>query len=618
MILVPLTVIVLLIIICLNLYSIQFQNISYAVTPPHLIGAFHLNTTTTSLILNSKFDSMDNATGLPSNWNDKLDSCRNSFSCKISVTDGWDDESSFRLSTKDNSSDKWSWIYGQQIDVKPNEVYQIVTHMKLNSEATQSHIKLEGFDENMRKWYQIKQCPSGNSGPFEWREISCIITIPETTSKIRPVLNAGWSSQGGKEAITWFDSVYFIKLKEPFIIDPNLKLEVLYKGLDLPTSIAFLGPNDILVTENINGTVQRIVDGVKLTEPLIDLDVARHDGLLGIAVQKDTDKPQPDSGNDLTHVFLYFTAAKKDGGDPLGNVLYRYDLVNNKLENPKLLLDLPVARQHFGGKLLIGQDELVYLTVGEVQDDKNQAHKKSSALNNIDKDADEPNGRGGILRIDQNGNPILDEGHGILGDKAPLDKYYAYGIRNIFGIDFDPVTEKLWDTENGPTFGDEINLVEPGFNSGWRKVQGIWNIADGKNNGEEKKEGLASEEPDNLVDFDSRGKYSPPEFTWDHPVGPTALKFLTTDKLGKEYENDMLIADSNNGRIYHFELNGDRTALSLKGPLKDKLAGTVNELDDVIFSAVSGSITDLEIGSDGNLYIIAYGSGILYRVSPSR
>ena len=98
--------------------------------------------------------------------------------------------------------------------------------------------------------------------------------------------------------------------------------------------------------------------------------------------------------------------------------------------------------------------------------------------------------------------------HGILGDKEPLNKYYAYGIRNIFGIGFDPVTGKLWDTENGPDFGDEINLVEPGFNSGWRMVQGIWTIAEG-----EKKAGLASENPDNLVDFNGKGKYSTPEFT---------------------------------------------------------------------------------------------------------
>ena len=80
-------------------------------------------------------------------------------------------------------------------------------------------------------------------------------------------------------------------------------------------------------------------------------------------------------------------------------------------------------------------------------------------------------GRSGILRINQDGKPV---GEGILGSTFPLNLYYAYGIRNSFGFDWDPLTGKLWDTENGPHYGDEINLVEPGFNSGWVKVQGVW------------------------------------------------------------------------------------------------------------------------------------------------
>jgi aldose sugar dehydrogenase len=74
-----------------------------------------------------------------------------------------------------------------------------------------------------------------------------------------------------------------------------------------------------------------------------------------------------------------------------------------------------------------------------------------------------PDGRGGILRVTQDGEIVQPS---ILGDEHPLDMYYAYGIRNSFGIDFDPETGNLWDTENDPSFGDEINLVEPGFNSG--------------------------------------------------------------------------------------------------------------------------------------------------------
>jgi glucose/arabinose dehydrogenase len=71
----------------------------------------------------------------------------------------------------------------------------------------------------------------------------------------------------------------------------------------------------------------------------------------------------------------------------------------------------------------------------------------------------EPDGTSGILRINQNGkvaNP------GILGNKFPLNMYYAYGMWNSFGIDFDPVTGKLWDTENGLTV-DIIRLTVYGY-----------------------------------------------------------------------------------------------------------------------------------------------------------
>ena len=58
-------------------------------------------------------------------------------------------------------------------------------------------------------------------------------------------------------------------------------------------------------------------------------------------------------------------------------------------------------------------------------------------------------------------------GNGTLGGEEPLNYYFAYGIRNSFGMDFDPVSGKLWISDNGPDIGDEINLVEEGFNGGW-------------------------------------------------------------------------------------------------------------------------------------------------------
>ena len=80
----------------------------------------------------------------------------------------------------------------------------------------------------------------------------------------------------------------------------------------------------------------------------------------------------------------------------------------------------------------------------------------------------------------------------------------------VFGINFDPVTGNLWDTENGPGEGDEINLVEPGFNSGWVAVQGMSSTSSSNNNDQDSTSS-------DLVDFDGRGIYSEPEFEWSKP-----------------------------------------------------------------------------------------------------
>jgi hypothetical protein len=96
-----------------------------------------------------------------------------------------------------------------------------------------------------------------------------------------------------------------------------------------------------------------------------------------------------------------------------------------------------------------------------------------------------------------------------------------------------------------------------------------------------------------MASFEGKGKYRSPEFTWKHTVGPNALKFSTTDKLGKQYENDMLTTYVDTGRIYHFELNHNRTGLLLNGPSADKVADTFDELDDVVFAGGFGLISDL-------------------------
>src|SRR5438093_2233885 len=196
---------------------------------------------------------IDNKSGiigyaLPSYWMLASKPCMGNFTCKASMTTGWRDNTSLQVSTKSphNTNGPWSWIRGKEIGVNPNERYELVTHMKLNNLARESHIQFEGFDKTLKNWIGINQCPPGINSSLEWHEFTCELTIPNNITKIRPVLNAGWSSQPNKEATTWFDDVYMIRLADenfssdiPTITnDPNLKIEVVAAGLEQPTSIS--------------------------------------------------------------------------------------------------------------------------------------------------------------------------------------------------------------------------------------------------------------------------------------------------------------------------------------------------------------------------------------------
>jgi len=118
-----------------------------------------------------------------------------------------------------------------------------------------------------------------------------------------------------------------------------------------------------------------------------------------------------------------------------------------------------------------------------------------------------------------------------------------------------------------------------------------------------------------LVTFDGKGKYHDPQFVWNQTVGPTALKFLNSDKLGKQYENTIFVGDVNTGNLYNFRLDEERTGLSIpNGPLANKIAYTRGELKPVIFGQGFGVITDIQVGNgNGYLYILTY-DGSIYRL----
>ena len=380
--------------------------------------------------------------------------------------------------------------------------------------------------------------------------------------------------------IGYFDYVH----AQPVINDPSLMAEIVVEELSSPTSMAFMDSNNILVLEK-TGSVRLISNGILQEQPVLNVpvDTESERGLLGIATLEDDNT-----------VFLYFT----ESGETLRNRVYRYNWNGETLVSPTLILDLPAipGPNHDGGKLVIGPDQYLYAIIGDLNHD--------GKLQNF-LDGPEPDDTGVIFKVNPNdgsaapNNPFVNSGDGV------LSRYYAYGIRNSFGIAIDPLTNMLWDTENGPGEYDEVNLVRPGFNSGWQTVMGPIS--------------RSGESVDDLVSFQG-SQYIDPVFSWQITPAVTDIEFLHSSKLGDKYANNIFVGDYNNGNVYYFEVNEDRTGIifdASQTDLIDLVADNEEELSTIIFASGFGSITDIETGPDGFLYILSYDDGIIYRIAPS-
>ncbi len=375
----------------------------------------------------------------------------------------------------------------------------------------------------------------------------------------------------------------------PSISDPNLRVEKVITGLEMPTSMAFLDNDDIIITQKDNGRVRLVSNGMLQPQPILQVPIVNNSerGLLGVAIANTTT-----TSSTTKTVFLYYT---EPVGDQVKNRLYRYEWNGaGNLTGGQLILDLPgePGPNHDGGKIAIGPDRMLYTVIGDLNRDGMLQNVLEGPL---------PDDTSVILRVDYNGNGV---GNALSGGGADLSKYYAYGVRNSFGLDFDPLTGILWDVEDGPAEYDEINIVLPGFNSGWNRVMGPI--------GRE-----AATAAENLVQFQG-SHYADPVFSWLRSEGVTDMEIFNSSSLGERYAYNMFVGDINNGNLYFFTINSNRTGLELGGiaGLEDLVADNAEELNALIFGrGFSGGITDIETGPDGYLYILTL-SGDLYRMVP--
>jgi len=376
------------------------------------------------------------------------------------------------------------------------------------------------------------------------------------------------------------------------VSDPNLVIQPYLSDLSLPTGMRFFAPDQGFVIEKESGQVKLFDSGALST--VLDLNVQGNNerGLLGIAF---------DSNFAVgSNVYLYYSATtaladSQSNAQWAANRLAGYQWNGTKLVPTGLTRTFGSATEglatgpnHNAGPLLFGPDGKLYGTTGDLNRSRAEQNNQSTPGTSA--------GVGGIYRL----NPDL---------SVPADnpftgsfaQWYAYGVRNSFGLAFDPVTGKLWDTENGPSSFDEINLVSAGFNGGWNKIMGP-----------------DSRDPQNTGDLVvlPNSAYSDPEFSFRNPVAVTSIQFLADSGWGPGYDNAVLVGDNNTGRLYLLRLNAARDGFVLGGSLADLVADTGSEATQLAFGSDFGVITDLQVGPDGALYVTSLTQGTVYRIAP--
>jgi aldose sugar dehydrogenase len=386
----------------------------------------------------------------------------------------------------------------------------------------------------------------------------------------------------------------------------ELAVEMIAGGFHLPTGMAFVGEQTAIVIEKNTGLVflADLEEGVR--KELLRLNVARgaEQGLLGIAVA-DTAKVRG-SDSDKVYVFLYLTQADADRY-PVGNRVYRYEwsAENQVLVNPRLIVSLPAnpGPTHNGGKLVASEQGHLYVVTGDL-------NRVGGPLQNVEAGALDDTSV--ILRVDFDGKPVADNPFVRYG-RDQLSKYYAYGIRNSFGLAIDPITGTLWATENGMNIFDEINIVQPGFNSGWQVIMGPLSRSNIDSITQEPRDFVTTEDLFML----EGAHYRDPVFSWRPQVGPTDIEFLRSDRLGENYRNNLFVGDINGGILYFFKVNENRDGLDLSDhpDLADGVAESYEEAHHAKIGIFPGGIVHLETGPDGLLYVLTFG-GNIYRITP--
>jgi glucose/arabinose dehydrogenase len=446
-------------------------------------------------------------------------------------------------------------------------------------------------------------------------------------------------------------------------------LRTAVSGLSEPISMAFIGNREILVLEKASGQVKRVVDG-EVRDVVLDLAVnsASERGLLGIALH-----PRFRQNG---WVYLFWSESRTgadsdtlDGVRLMGNRIDRFEWDGDALAFDRNIMQFrsfqadagqPLRGNHDGGVLRFGPDRKLYAIVGDTG-------RRGQLQNLVDgpfgpgiaddqfggPEPDDGHRTGVIVRLNDDGfaprdNPFFRVGRSMGGEVgANVQKLFAYGLRNSFGMAFDPRSGDLWEQENGDDSFSELNRVEPGMNSGWVQIMGpAERVAQFKAIETDPTApqpfapagyfGLQQIRwlPTNIADTPAQAlsrlfmlpgaEFSDPELSWKFEVAPGGIGFLDSNALGRAYRGDLFMGGARDflegGHLFRIELSGNRRDVDAEDPrLADGVADNINkweltESESLLFGRNFGVGTDVLTGPNGHLYVVSLSHGAVYEI----
>jgi glucose/arabinose dehydrogenase len=339
-------------------------------------------------------------------------------------------------------------------------------------------------------------------------------------------------------------------------------------GLANPWSLAWLPNGDLLVTERA-GRLRVVRNGVLDPAPISgtpEVKITVLGGLLEVL---------PHPGFDANR-YLYLSYAKGGDGNFATTAVARGRFDGKAVTE---LTEIFVAQNwstsptNFGGRMVFGRDGMLYLTVGERQE---QDRAQDTMLHG-----------GKVLRLRDDGSVPPD--NPFVGKPGYLPEIYALGVRSPQGLAVHPETGGLWENEHGPLGGDEINVIQAGRNYGWPLA------TYGKNY-----DGTP------ISDRQTRPDLESPYMFWVPSIAISGLSFYTGDRF-PEWKGNAFVGSMMHGRI-RWTGHIERITFENGQPIQR----------EPILAELRQRIRDVRPGPDGLLYVLTdQNPGVLLRIEPA-